>query len=73
MDTSRINIEKFENGKLKTVTFDARKYSKILTPILEDLGLLEDSRLQKKFYSLKEAKAETKKSLTDLCKKENLL
>ena len=33
----------------------------------------EDSRLQKKFYSLDEAKTETKKRLTELCRKDNLL
>lgn len=60
-----IQIEKNENGTLKTVTFDVEKYGEILKPILENLGLIEDSRLQKKFYSIEEAKAETKKRLTE--------
>lgn len=68
-----IQIEKYANGTLKTVTFDAKKYGEILKPILEDLGVIEDSRLQKKFYSLDEAKTETKKRLTELCRKDNLL
>jgi len=68
-----IQIEKNANGTLKTVTFDLKKYGKILKPILEDLGLIEDSRLQKKFYALDEAKASTKKRLTELCRKDNLL
>lgn len=68
-----IQVEKNANGTLKTVTFDMKKNGEILKPILEDLGLIEDSRLQKKFYSLDEAKAETKMRLTELCKKDNLL
>ncbi|MDQ1095521.1 MULTISPECIES: hypothetical protein [Chryseobacterium] len=73
MNVSGIKIEKNSNGTLKTVTFDLEKYGKILQPILEDLGVVEDSRLQKKFYSLDEAKAETKRRLTELCRKDKLL
>lgn len=68
-----IQIEKNANGTLKTVTFDLKKYGEILKPILEDLGLIEDTRLQKKFYALDEAKAATQKRLTELCRKDNLL
>ena len=73
MDVSGIEIEKNANGTLKTVTFDIKKYGDILKPILEDLGVIEDSRLQKKFYSLEDAKAETKKRISELCKKDKLL
>ncbi|MDR6514113.1 hypothetical protein [Chryseobacterium camelliae] len=72
MNVSGIKIEKNSNGTLKTVTFDLEKYGKILQPILEDLGVWEDSRLQKKFYSLDEAKAETKRRLTEICRKDKL-
>lgn len=73
MDVSGIEIEKNANGTLKTVTFDIKKYGDILKPILEDLGVIEDSRLQKNFYSLEDAKAETKKRISELCKKDKLL
>lgn len=73
MDVSGIEIEKNANGTLKTVTFDIKKYGNILKPILEDLGVIEDSRLQKNFYSLEDAKAETKKRISELCKKDKLL
>ncbi|WP_294214994.1 hypothetical protein [uncultured Chryseobacterium sp.] len=72
MNVSGIKIEKNSNGTLKTVTFDLEKYGKILQPILEDLGVWEDSRLQKKFYSLDEAKTETKRRLTEICRKDKL-
>ncbi|WP_294209911.1 hypothetical protein [uncultured Chryseobacterium sp.] len=72
MNVSGIKIEKNSNGTLKTVTFDLEKYGKILQPILEDLGVWEDSRLQKKFYSLDEARTETKRRLTEICRKDKL-
>ncbi|WP_294269005.1 hypothetical protein [uncultured Chryseobacterium sp.] len=72
MNVSGIKIEKNSNGTLKTVTFDLEKYGKILQPILEDLGVWEDSRLQKKFYSLDQAKTETKRRLTEICRKDKL-
>lgn len=68
-----IQIEKNANGTLKSITFDAQKYGKILRPILEDLGLLEDARLQKQFLTLDDAKAKTKKRLIELCKKDGIL
>ena len=68
-----IQTERDQNGILKTVTFDIEKHGEILKPILESLGVIEDNRLQKKFYSLDGAKTETKKRLTELCKKDNLL
>lgn len=73
MKIAGVQIEKYANGTLKSVKFDAKKYSEILKPILEDLGVLKDERLNKRFYSLEEAKEKTKKRLTDLCRKENLL
>ncbi len=68
-----VKVEKNPNGTLKTVTFDMEKYAEILNPILEDLGLIDDVRLQRKFYTPDKAKAETKNRLTQLCEKDNLL
>lgn len=73
MTTVGIKIEKNANGTLKTVTFDMNKYGEILQPILQNLGILEDSRLQKKFFSIDEAKSQTKKRLSELCKSDDLL
>ena len=37
-----LQIDKANNGTIKKVTFDFKKHSDVLTPILENMGAIED-------------------------------
>lgn len=66
-----IKTNTYANGSIKSITFDYKKYEKIVEPILKDLGVLssEEEINDADFLEFEEAKTYTKKVYRKLCKK----
>lgn len=67
---SGLSFEKYANGDIRKVTFDYKKYSAVLKPLLKDIGATDDEedefdkRINSgELYTTSEAKAETKKRI----------
>ena len=65
---SGLSFEKYSNGSIKKVTFDYKKHSELLKPILETMGAVEEDEFDKRIksgelYILDEARAETKRRI----------
>ena len=65
---SGLSLEKHSNGSIKKVTFDYKKHSELLKPILENMGAVEEDDFDKRIksgelFTLEEAKVETKRRI----------
>ncbi len=67
-----ITIKKNGKGKITQVTIDVQKHKQAITPVLNQLGVIEKTQFQKEFeegYTIKEAKAISLKHIEDVWKK----
>lgn len=62
-----LTFEKYSNGSIKKVTFDYKKHSEVLKPLLQNMGAVEDDEFEKEWakggYTSEQAKAQTKKMI----------
>lgn len=65
MKTAGIKFEKYANGSIKSVIFNYKKHGEAIKPLLQQMGAIEEE----KYYTLDEARAETKKMIRKWWKK----
>lgn len=66
MKTAGIKFEKYANGNIKSVIFNYKQHGEAIKPLLQEMGAIEE---EEKYYTLDEARAETKKMIRKWWKK----
>ena len=70
MKTAGIKFEKYANGSIKSVIFNYKKHGEAIKPLLQQMGAIEEENSEEeKYYTLDEARAETKKMIRKWWKK----
>ncbi len=67
-----ITTKKNEQGKITHVTINVQKHSKEITPLLQQLGVIEKTQFQmecEKGYTIEQGRARSHKHIDDLWKK----
>ncbi len=70
MKTVGIKFEKYANGSIKSVIFNYKQHGEAIKPLLQEMGAIEEENSEEeKYYTLDEARAETKKMIRKWWKK----